>query len=359
MRMLDVKQLAGTLAIVGLLACTQQGLAPAPEFMAPVVSVSAAPVTADDSWLRSPRKCIGWKENDPCRTRRRHGDEKAIRGPDDRIDLHCLERAHPGVPDAMGVYGRSAAVAAMFFEQDVDDPVDGHHRLGKKYPRLSALSDKEGLCADEVFADQPRGAWCGAVLVDKRTMLMAAHCYSEIQGRKYAFVFDYMMPAHGAITTVPEASVCRVAQDPRIERVGNNLVLIEIACHDDFERTPASVAPAMPKDGRVYAIGFPRSLPAKFSGWGLMFPRGEDCFHARLDIFPGNSGSPVFDADHRLIGVMEKDESATSCEDPVRKCRHWSAIAEDSTQELRITSTHEIPARLERRRSGHKTGETP
>jgi len=328
----------GLLSFVGVLACGQHP-------QDPECTASAA---------RGGDRCLGSKRVDVCQT-----THKLIYGKDDRLDLHCLKDGRSGVHAADTILEQSKAVAAIFHKVDTNDLGNGSYELGIHHKPLKDIPGDEGLCEKQTFADQPRGASCGAVLVDTNTILTATHCFVTIP--EPLFVFGFAMPAEvkPGFITVPSINVCKLAQDPRVEPVGPHLTLLDIDCPSGDPRTPARIAVDMPQTGDVYAIGFPRFLSAKFSGWGPMFPRGTHYFHAALDVSPGNSGGPVFAANaspnqHELVGILEGDKSASTCKDPTHDCRIWNTAKTTTKIEIVITSTHEVPKILARRNQAKK-----
>lgn len=314
-------------------------------------------------------QCFGWQNLDPCATRYQN-ILAAVRGDDDRIDLRCLDDRGNPVRDGLQVLETSAAVAAMFYEEDVKDLGGGRYQAEPSIPVLARMG-REAMCEDEPFASQPRGAWCGAVLVDRPSaetgdhwvMLAAEHCTtryldSDKNLRDMQFFFDNVMPQTGEVVEMKASERCVPAPGrPKIP-VGPFLALIEVDCPAGFRRAPAVIADtdAAPTTGEVYAIGFPMRVPAKFSGWAAIHAKapGPQAFYADLDIFPSNSSSPVFAVDHHLVGVVESDQSTATCTDPRRKCRHWSSVPQEHGERVTVTSTHDVPEALRLRRSNNQ-----
>ncbi|MCP4156146.1 MAG: trypsin-like peptidase domain-containing protein [bacterium] len=57
----------------------------------------------------------------------------------------------------------------------------------------------------------------------------------------------------------------------------------------------------------VYVLGFPCGLPVKYAPGPVVESVGKAYFMACMDVYSGNSGSPVFDAEsHELVGIVSR-----------------------------------------------------
>ena len=82
-------------------------------------------------------------------------------------------------------------------------------------------------------------------------------------------------------------------------------------CHGKaFKFLPNGFTPAPVKKNRiVYALGHGLGLPMKLSYCGIVtdkvYDKKPSMFALDIHILPGNSGSPIFDADtHQLVGTI-------------------------------------------------------
>jgi uncharacterized protein (UPF0297 family) len=59
-----------------------------------------------------------------------------------------------------------------------------------------------------------------------------------------------------------------------------------------------------PLTEKVFAIGSPLGLPLKNSGLGQVRKKDDIWAVASLDVFHGNSGSPIFNTQNQAIGIL-------------------------------------------------------
>ncbi len=187
---------------------------------------------------------------------------------------------------------------------------DGTHSLFTQ-----SLGDLRGLCADELFGNQPTAASCSGVLIDDDLVLTAGHCIdAQTPCDAYAYVFNYHLDAPGRLAAIRDEDVysCARVVSQRAPDGGNftpDFAVIQLDRPVEGAQIPVSIRPATPLglQERLAMIGFGSGLPAKIdSGGSVADPRADrlDFFVANVDAFQGHSGSATFDSEDRLAGIL-------------------------------------------------------
>jgi len=226
--------------------------------------------------------------------------EKSIYGNDDRVETMDESNAQRK--------SNANAVAALFNRGSVTRSADG------KFFSLPAtpLSVAKQLCKNENFYDQPSGARCTGFLIRRDLLATAGHCISNDNMESVRIVFGYRMGGAGVVLKVSAEDVFSVEEivarvrdetdDYAIVRL-NHSVPESRGSVLALSRTDASMADS------VYVIGYPSGLPQKIAGRAKVRDvSSASYFVANLDTFGGNSGSPVFNALHEVVGILIRGE---------------------------------------------------
>jgi hypothetical protein len=193
------------------------------------------------------------------------------------------------------------------------------------------LGQRHNLCADQRFRTQPTAASCSGTLIDDDLVLTAGHCIENLSDcAGHFFVFDYLFESEGSMPSLDRDDVYRcvdlIVSGARDIPGALDLAIVQLD-RPVVGRTPASFAPlgglplAPPADDSepeppreplalgeaLLMAGFPSGIPLKLdSGGRVANPRTNigNFFVASVDAFRGNSGSGVYDASLRLVGVL-------------------------------------------------------
>lgn len=260
--------------------------------------------------------------------------EAVVHDADDRRDLY--QESDP----ALAALARDSIVALI-----------PHTRLawngsGYDVVGVTDLSERQNLCPDERFADQPTVATCSGTLIDDDLVLTAGHCMVPQGSLGTAsctttrFVFDFAMADASTIETIALEDVyrCRAVLAHRWDdSVDYAVVQLD---RPVTGRSPASVRSAegaLAVGTPLVEIGFPTGMPLKIDAGGRVLDPGPPdlpYFVTDLDAFRGNSGSGVFDADEQLVGIVARTMEADYVYDASARCYRtaWQPSARGSIE---------------------------
>lgn len=225
--------------------------------------------------------------------------QRVIYGVDDRVD-------HFDVADPR-VAANAEAVAALFDAAEVVDEGYGSSRLV-----LEKFKTVKKLCNGEAFEEQPCGAFCTGFLVRPDVIATAGHCVNPdylAHVERIRFVFGFRMKdAFTARVIIPNTDVysgrsiikqvlTQTAADWALVRLDRRVV----------GRQPLALRTSgtIDKDAPVYVLGHPCGLPLKYAPGATVRDNSRATFFkANLDTYGGNSGSPVFSAQHEIEGIL-------------------------------------------------------
>ncbi len=225
-------------------------------------------------------------------------------GSDDRQDFFEIEKEQ--------VRRNTLATATACKVKDLEDEGNGFHRLRTKH-----YGECFNLCPCENFYNQPitMGITCTGVLVAPDVVATAAHYADEGNVTGLRFVFDYVMidPLTPAIR-IPDDHIYRGVnilhrvEDTRGENAtGSDWALVQLD-REVTGREPVTISKKnVYYEEPIYAIGFPCGLPQKYAPGAVVDEVTKAYFMSKMDVYSGNSGSPVFDKEtHELVGIVAR-----------------------------------------------------
>lgn len=184
-------------------------------------------------------------------------------------------------------------------------------KVGDQHVAIASmtLAEKYSLCPDAPFASQPTAASCAGVLIGVDLLLTAGHCFDdEPRCDQYAYVAGYAETNGRVVLDSEDVYGCRDVLLRRFDVVegSHHLDYAVVRLDRPTRGRPATVELRPPELGRsLTMLGFPNGLPGKVDAGGRVTEnRAADHFQASLDAFSANSGSPVFDDEGVLRGIL-------------------------------------------------------
>lgn len=231
--------------------------------------------------------------------------ERGTWGKDERKDYFEIEDER--------VRKNARCVAALCFEKSLLPQKGNLAELKVKNYRKAF-----NLSANEPFQRQPiaAGRLCTGFLVEEDIIATAGHFADESNVTDLRIIFDYRMEA-------PDAPVIRTAENniykgvkiiSRVKRSlsdgGSDWALVKLDREVEGQTTVMlSAGPAVPGQS-IYVLGHPCGLPLKYAPGASVHYIENAYFGADLDIYSGNSGSPVFDSvTHEVIGMVVRGDN--------------------------------------------------
>jgi len=232
--------------------------------------------------------------------------DRGVWGTHDRLDIFDVTDER--------VRRNAHSAAAVFMYNDLQDMGDGYRQL-----RVKNYGELYNLCRCEPFYEQPvaAGAMCTGVLVAADVVATAAHFVNESNVRALGFIFGYQMadPVSPVIRFHHEKiyrgiKILHRKDDTRgINATGSDWVLVQLDRPVEGQEIAAlSRRPAFPGQN-LYVLGYPCGLPLKYAPGPVVRNTEQVYFMSRMDIYSGNSGSPVFCAEtHEMVGMVVQSD---------------------------------------------------
>lgn len=220
--------------------------------------------------------------------------QKVIYGKDDRLDYYQIRDPK--------VLANADATGGLWKSWDVMEKEDGTFDLITR-----RFSDSYNLHSSERFRNQPLGAFCTVFLVAPDIVVSAGHCASVRDYRAMSVVFGYNMIGRSTPrVNVPANNVYKIKEVISRELKGS----IDYGVFR-LDRPVETIEPMkvsrkpVKRDDNLYIIGHPVGLPLKYApGAKVTYFSNNFFFRATLDAYGGNSGSPVFNEEHEVVGIL-------------------------------------------------------
>ena len=180
--------------------------------------------------------------------------------------------------------------------------------------RLERQFNTKRFHSNVKFLDQPAIAQCTGFLIGPDLLVTAGHCIeNSLQAGDFVWVFDYTNSLsyneNRKFIEVPQNNIYTTKEllisELEDADTGIDYAVLRLDRKSDRSpykfRTSGKILPDTP----VYTIGTPTGLPLKFvDNATVTSDKPKYWFRSDMDVFPGNSGGPVFDTYGFIEGIM-------------------------------------------------------
>lgn len=176
-----------------------------------------------------------------------------------------------------------------------------------------ALSKTGSVSVDQLYGTEGQLSWgreshiafCSGVVVADNMLLTAGHC---LEGRSCEDIL--VSQDYTTSDSVGSALACEeIIQMKNSLELGLDYALIRVV--GQFKPAKTRFSKQVVQDGdELYAIGYPLGSPRKLAqGKVRRTMEVPSLILTTLDVFEGNSGSPVYDSKtHELVGILSSGE---------------------------------------------------
>lgn len=166
------------------------------------------------------------------------------------------------------------------------------------------------LCESERFYNQPSAPTCTGFLVAPDLLATAGHCINAGGCSAKAIIFNYQMnEKNEAPYTTQKENIfyCKeVLSREESEEQDYALIRLDRAVTNI---SPLSLATTPPEVGdSTFTIGHPSGLPKKISAGATVLETKKNFFKTNTDSYGGSSGSPLFNQNNQVIGILVRGE---------------------------------------------------
>jgi len=233
-----------------------------------------------------------------------NNDIRGIWGEDNRLDFYAITDKQ--------IKKNADSIAAIFMKDNLLKREKGfstlkHKNYGKTF----------NLCDQEPFHKQPiaAGRLCTGFLVREDVIATAGHCAGEKNVTELRIVFGFkMLGLSTPVTWIPNENIYKGLKiihrvyDPKGS--GSDWALIKLDRKVEEHPLVKLSEKAIYLNQPVYILGHPCGLPLKYASGAQVRDITDTCFAADLNVYCGNSGSPVFDSKtHEVIGIVVRGDS--------------------------------------------------
>lgn len=189
--------------------------------------------------------------------------------------------------------------------------------------RLTSVFGSSNFDPNVKFLDQPAVAQCTGFLIAPDILVTAGHCIQDMDtADDYYWVFDYTNNLKYNPTEnyfeVNQNSIYEVKEVLAAEYLDDNYLESKdysvLRLHTKTDRRPYRfrTSGTVTEGTQVFTVGTPTGLPLKLAeNSKVITTEPQTWFMSDTDVFPGNSGGPVFDPSGWIEGILVRTAAQT------------------------------------------------
>ncbi len=186
-------------------------------------------------------------------------------------------------------------------------------RVSSKYSKLQfkKITDKfnniSNICDTDIFYDENvliSGNSCSSYAISDSTVISAAHCIAVINPAtlsNYSIIFEDLDSIYNNDFIVLNESIYKFE---KIIKIINNKDLVVLKLKDKIKKIHKTNFNSMQNIRDPFAIGFPFGSKMKVSKGTIFINKTVNYAYTTMNVYDGSSGSPVFNYDNSLIGII-------------------------------------------------------
>lgn len=207
------------------------------------------------------------------------------------------------VPPEGQIHSLAKATAVLFESRKIETKKTAWNL------QTSALKEYYPLCEDENFLEQPSLGFCTGVLIAPDKVLTAGHCFNhnyECNTTQLTFGWTLTKAQQNSLAPSDVYNCKAIITQKNSAAKGIDYAIIQL------DRPVPNVQPIviakesiLKKGEPLLSLSYPLGLPLKKDqGHVLEDNPDKNLFKVAVDTFSGSSGSPLFNSQGELVGIL-------------------------------------------------------